>query len=743
MELRPQDYLVRGAEYLAAHPGFTLVGRDKELKTLGGILMQNSAHSVLLVGKGGVGCTALCLGLQESKSDPEAAFDVISKRFYWLDSDGLFASSKRDELTSGFSRMLKTLTRSPESVLIIEDTKDFVEAARNSGVSNFINALMREIRLGRVRAILEARDEDLEVVLSCHSDMRQLFTMLDLPEPVGGELEKIISVASKRLVEHHGIALLDNAIETAIDLTSKYRVNDLSLNRAQPERSLNLLDRALTSYRQRMHTSPPELTALIEQHAAAISKHDENEKNKLSNEIERVKEKWKHTRNEIRSLQQNQLDGEELIITLEEDLLKLQEEEKKKRESAKQFANDRLQEENNFSARLDRGGFESEAVTKIRQAIRKAEQSVRENIQKCNDLQAEINKDLQLESKDVLSEFSRLSGIPAEKLNQNERDKLLILEDSLNARVFGQGHVVQKLAEAVRVARAGLKSPGKPQAAFMFLGPSGVGKTELAKALAATLKDDERALLRFDMSEYMEKHASAKLIGAPPGYEGYEAGGTLTNAMRRNPHVVILFDEIEKAHPDVFNIFLQVLDDGRLTDNRGLTVSFSEAIILMTTNIGQNNFLKMELPFDEAVALTMSELDTVYRPEFLNRFNGRQNIVCFNRLDLQVIERIAQREIEVLNSRVKSSNKSLSVSMAPATIKAICQDKYNPVNGARGIAGYFTSHVYPAVAEILIRDPERSGVIHVSYDIDSGTCSIQSGDKEDVTEQAEAQKVRA
>lgn len=712
----PNDYLIRGATLLESYPDFRLIGRRKELQQLAGVLMRSSAHSVLLVGKGGVGCTALCLGLQQSKDDPTAPFDVISKRLFWLDADGLFSSGKHEEINEGFQRILRTLSRSSESVLIIEDTRDFVEATRNAGVSNLINALMRDIRQGAFRAILEARDEDLDVVLRCHSDMRQLFTLLDLSEPDGEELDEIVRSAAARLEKHHFIKISPDAITTAIELTSKYRVNDLSLSRAQPERTLNLLDRALTSYRQRVHTEPPKISELERRLAEAERTDASEQQAELSEELHKERELWDQDQTELRRLQKNQLDGEDLIASLDEDLRVALEEEERKRKATEEEASDKSDTIAQFSSRLDTSGFETEAVTRLRAEIRRVEGSIKENAAEFVKLRDRLNDSLLLDATDVLAEFSRLSGIPAEKLNQDEREKLLILEESLSNRVFGQDHAIKKLAGAVRVARAGLKDPEKPQASFMFLGPSGVGKTELAKALAATLKDDERALLRFDMSEYMEKHAAAKLIGAPPGYEGYEAGGTLTNAMRRNPHVVVLFDEIEKAHPEVFNIFLQVLDDGRLTDNRGLTVSFSEAIVLMTTNIGQHNFLDTSVSFDEAVAETMKELDRVYRPEFLNRFAGRENIVCFNRLDLEVIERIAHREISKLNSRVRRHNPNLTIEISDETATALCRDKYNPVNGARGIMGYFTSNIYPVVAESIITQPDEGGVIVIGYD---------------------------
>jgi ATP-dependent Clp protease ATP-binding subunit ClpB len=252
-----------------------------------------------------------------------------------------------------------------------------------------------------------------------------------------------------------------------------------------------------------------------------------------------------------------------------------------------------------------------------------------------------------------------------------------------------------------------------------------VGKTELAKALTTELMDDDGALLRFDMSEYMEKHAVAKLIGAPPGYEGYEAGGILTNEMRRNPRRIILFDEIEKAHPDVFNVFLQILDDARLTDNRGLTVSFRDSIIIMTTNIGTQHFLGEDDP-KVAEALAVEDLDEHYRPEFLNRFNGRQNIVCFNTLDLPVIEMIAKRDLAKLNRLVTVNSPGLSISMSHQDIATMCADHYKPINGARGITGYLEGVVKPEIANTVLFNSSAEGEILIEYDASNNKVAVHA-----------------
>jgi len=718
MPFDSKNFLIRGEDHLIRHQGFRLVGRTQELRKLSGILMRKSAHNVLLVGAGGVGCSALCMGLQARKSDPDVPFDIINKRIFWLDSDGLFSSGDHAATNESFQKLLRILRRSKDSVLIIEDTRDFIEAARNNGCTNFINALMRELKSGRFQAIFETRDQDLPTVLKCHSDMHEIFTMIDLHEPSETALNEIVSDASRNLSAHHRINISQNAVETAIDLTSKYRVSDLSLSRAQPERSLNLLDRSLTSYRQRAHAEPPAITALKAQLAAEPNAS-------VQAELEAKETEWLANKERLRVFYKNQRDGEELIRSLEQDLETELEHAQQRDEDLAQGHNSEPAQPISFSAQLQGSGFENRVITEIRQRIDDAEKAVADNLAKYEELAAQINASLLLETPNVTAEFSAISGIAAEKLNQDERVKLLNLEQSLSNRVFGQEHAVSKLAGAIRVAKSGLKEPNKPQAAFLYPGPSGVGKTEMAKALTASLMDDERALLRFDMSEYMEKHAVAKLIGAPPGYEGYEAGGILTNSMRANPHVIILFDEIEKAHPDVFNVLLQVLDDGRLTDNRGLTVSFSEAIILMTTNIGQPHFLDKSLDFEEAVAETMRELDTIYRPEFLNRFNGRENIVCFNRLELPVIEMIATRELEKINARIASQNPDLNVVMDQKAIIALCKDKYEPSRGARGIPGYFVSRIYPIVAKTILETPEACGTLEITYRAGDGDVAIE------------------
>ena len=722
----PLDNLIRGEDLLARYPDFRLVGRDGELRKISGMLMRQKAHNVLLVGPGGVGCTAICMGLQASKDEPDVPFDIVSKRFFWLDSDGLFSSGNHSEINERFAKLNRTLKRSKSSVLIVEDTRGFLDAARNNGCTHFINAIMRDVGNGRYQAILETRDEDLEVVLKCHSNIREFFTMMDVREPDEDALSVIVSVASASLQSHHRITISEPAREKAIDLTSKYRVSDMSLSRAQPDRTLNLLDRALTSFRQTAHSHPPHIAALEASLAEAQQNQDAAAAGLLARQVEDARADWDKTSADLKRLYSDQRDGEEEIRRLEEELEGVRSRAEANREAdtgeGEAVGSPEPKRFTGFSARLGNSGFGTREENRLLEEIRQAEAVVARNKQAFDELTARINADLELGPSWVMAEFSRISGVPVDKLNQDERQKLLALEDSLKARVFGQDEAVAKLTGAVHMAYAGLKDPDKPQGSFLFCGPSGVGKTEIAKALASALKDDEKAMLRFDMSEYMEKHATAKLIGAPPGYEGYEAGGILTNSVRRHPHSIILFDEVEKAHPDVFNIFLQVLDDGRLTDNRGLTVSFADTLIIMTTNIGQPHFLRHELSFDEAMALTMADLDSHFRPEFLNRFSGRENIVGFNMLSLAIVEKIALRQLQKVNDKIAAAGSQIV--MSDAVITAICKDKYDPSRGARGVPGFFEASIYPAVARAILENPEDGARMAVTYDPGSGTVTV-------------------
>ncbi len=703
------NFLTRGEDYLSRTPNFKLVGRDEELKELSAILVRKMANSILLVGPGGVGCTALCKGLQASKHDPNAPFDIVSKRFFWLDTDSLFSSGDSASINAAFQKLMHVLYQTPDSLLIIEDTRDFLEAARNTGTMHFINALCLAIKTNKTQAILKSRDEDLDVILKGHSDMRELFTLIDLEEPTGQSLYDIVSDAAQGLQDYHKIKISDDAVRSAIELTTKYRAQDSGTGRAQPERSVSLIDRALSTYRLNAHRRPPGLAEAEQQRIRAKTT---KEKSAAEDRIAELSADWAIYQEQVRTLYRRQREGEIAVVELESQLESQLETEKSLRESG-DAGEEKLTGRIARFAKLATGaGLESEAVRELRLQISRFRAEIAINRDGFNELTKSLNDSLELTRDVVLKEFSLISGISVNKLNENEREKLRNLEGDLKKRIFGQDHAIQLLANAVKTARVGRRNQDKPQASFMFMGPSGVGKTEIAKALAQSLLDDEKALTRFDMSEYMEKHAVSRLIGAPPGYEGFEVGGILTNAMRKNPLRVLLFDEIEKAHPDVFNVFLQILSDGRLTDNVGRTVSFSESIIIMTTNIGQSHFLNPSLTIEEANVAALEEVAKTYRSEFLNRFAGRQNIVCFNKLDLPSIERIVRREFDSMDKTYVQDGIDLKVT--ESDLKAFCKAHYDPAIGARGLPGFIQANIEPIVVNMIL-DSDNRGSVNLGY----------------------------
>ncbi len=717
------DVLIRGTEYMKRHPNFRLVGRDEELVDLQTILMRKDANGVILTGASGVGMTALCVGLQASKSDLKAPMDIVNTRFFWLDSDKLFESGNSTEIHQAFDKIRTILREDPKTVLVVENAGNFIDTARNSGCSTVINALLGDVKNARYQCIFEAPYSDLTKVLRCDSDMQSEFTLMELKEPKSEALRVILTAAAPAYKSHHGIGISPEAIETAAMLSEKYKTKELP---AQPTGSLTLIDRALAAYRLKAHSEPFQLQDLMAQLSAvneslASGKNAEGLKGQsreelesrqavLRAEIKEAQEEWDGLQKEFRSAYEEKRLAEQDVTSLESRVAATNATDKQVIDKAglKSGANDAFSAFDGFEA------VETSEVVVMRRQIKERRTAAERGARRFQELADKVNSHLLLTPDHILATFSKISGIPVSKLTQDAREKLLYLDTTLKSRVYGQDHAVDALADAVRSAKMGLQERNKPQAAFMFQGPSGTGKTEIVKALAAALFDDESALLRFDMSEYMEKHAVARLIGAPPGYAGFEEGGELTNEMERNPNRVILVDEIEKAHPDVFNIFLQILDDARVTSGKGITSRFENTIIVMTTNVGANHFLDPNMTFEEASTQAKQDLLGHFRNEFLNRFGGKENIVGFKKLEISTLERIARRELARLNDGIKE--RGLAVSLSEDDISQICSDRYDPMNGARAIPGYFAKAVRSKVARFMLQHPEQKGTLTMHYD---------------------------
>jgi ATP-dependent Clp protease ATP-binding subunit ClpB len=702
-----REVLTRGSDVLARRPNFTLVGRDTELAELSTTLMKLHRRNLVVTGRGGVGVSAIVLGLQASKRDLTTPVGIVGKRFYWLNTDLLFESGNTSAINEAFSRVRNTLCASNAAVLVVEDASDFIKFSTLTGCSNLINGLMGDLKAGRYQAIFETSDEGLAELLKCDGDLLENCTLFEVKEPEAENLRMIVEQVRGELEAHHGVGTSAKALEAAVGLTEKYTLSEL---RAQPAAAITLLDLAMTHFCRQAHLAPVHIEEMRQKLSnLGIAADGRGE---LEQRIQKAQGEWNERQRQVRALYQEMSDGEEQIRLLEDEARALKEAHQKRLHELQRAPNGEgtgggtLHSNDPMMIYRD---SDTAQVSEVRQRIDKLRSLVAVASKAYTEKVAEVYAGLSIEEGHVLRSFSVLSGIPVDKLTENERVRLRNLEEVLGARVVGQPEPTTEVAQAVKRARLGLKLPNKPSGTFMFLGPSGVGKTELAKTLAEALSVP---LLRFDMSKYMEKHAVAKLIGAPPGYEGYEHGGILTNQARRNPYSVVLFDEIEKAHPDVFNLMLQLLDDARLTDSRGLTASFKDTIVIMTTNIGTLHFLDEALSFEEAKKLALSDLRSHYRPEFLGRFGG--NIYAFQRLGVEVLTAICAKELARINCLI--TEQKIHLVMPQSAMREMIQAVYVPREGARSILGYMDRHITSSIADLVLNETVTQGEIEVLFD---------------------------
>ena len=703
--------LISGREYLQKYPNFKLVSRDEDIERISSILCRKRNNSLIISGLSGVGLDSLIMGLELAKENGTASFDIKSKQFFWLDVDNLFSNGDSQEINKEFQDIIRTLERTPNSVLVIPNGYTFMEGAQSTGNNHFINTLNNADKAQSFQVIMEVFDDNLSSLYKLNNSIHNLYTLYDVKELNGDKLLNCLQFCAESLSNFHGIKINNEAVQEAVNLTQKYR-DDYGLGLAQPKRTISLLDRALSSYKLKASKEHPEITKLKEKISEC---KDNNEKSNLEKILYDSEQDWNNLYNKINDLSKHQSQAEELRIKYTDDLNKALERQK---ESSEKLDDDIM----TFASLTSSAGFESKEVVNIRKNLNTINTEIENLAIEYNKLKEKMFGNLVITKSDIIEEFSKISGISSAKLDENEMETLRNLEDNLKARIFGQDEAVRAVANGIKVARVDSMGDSGPAASYLFLGPSGVGKTEMCKALAQNLYGDDKALIRFDMSEYMEKHAVAKLIGAPPGYEGFECGGILTNTVRKNPIGIYLFDEIEKAHPDVFNIFLQILSDGRLTDNIGRTVDFSETIIIMTSNIGQTYYLDASISDDEAVEKANEELCKTYRSELLNRFNGRENILHFKRLTMNTIQKIVKREIDKINNVY--TEKGLSINITNDDISNFCKDHYDVIRGARGLPGYIKANLRPIIVNHILEYPNDKGIFKVSYDNETQTFNV-------------------
>lgn len=679
-----------------------VIGRDEEIRRVLQILSRRTKNNPMLIGEPGTGKTAIAEGLAQRIVRGDVPENLRSKQIFSLDMGALVAGAKyKGEFEERLKAIVNEVTQSDgEIILFIDEIHTLVGAGKGEGAMDAANILKPALARGELRSIGATTLDEYQKYFEKDKALERRFQIVMVDEPDEASAIAILRGLKERYENHHHVRIRDEAVVAAVQLSERY-ITDRFL----PDKAIDLMDEAASKLKLEIDSEPQALDDIKRQIA---QKEIEREAIKREGDEARVKDiekdlasmreqqsqiaaQWKSEKDLIDRIQQNKVDIEQLNFDAE----RAEREGDYARVAEIRYGTIKQKEDENVSIQAQLKAMQGEKAL----------------------IKEEVDAD------DIADVVSRWTGIPVSKMVQSERTKLLLLEDELHKRVVGQDAAISAVADAVRRSRAGLSDPKRPIGSFIFLGTTGVGKTELAKALADYLFDDENMMTRIDMSEYQEKHSVSRLVGAPPGYVGYDEGGQLTEAVRRKPYSVVLFDEIEKAHPDVFNILLQVLDDGRLTDNKGRVVNFKNTIIIMTSNMGsaliRDNFAKMtdanrEQTIETTKAQVLEMLKENIRPEFLNRID---EIIMFTPLDRKEIEQIVELQMKSIQKMLAPNG--ITLEYTPKAISLLADEGFDPEFGARPVKRVIHRQILNRLSKDILAqkvDKERPIVIDVDAD---------------------------